>query len=171
LKRWLIRKYARLRGKILRENATPEYVARGWALGMFCGCLIPFGLQLAISLPMAFIIRGSKIGAAFGTLLTNHFTIFIIYPAQCFVGNWIIRGNLTYGKIVDEMHSMIRISENDGMMAGFRKLLELGWEFAVPFFVGGALLTAVMTPITYVFVINLVRKYRVRRERRAAGKA
>ncbi|MEA4861863.1 MAG: DUF2062 domain-containing protein [Victivallaceae bacterium] len=171
MKRWIIRKYARLRGKILRENATPEYIARGWALGMFCGCLIPFGLQLMISLPLAFLLRCSKIGATVGTLLTNHFTIFIIYPIQCFVGNWIIRGNLTYGKIVGEMHSMIRISEHDGMVAGFRKLLELGWEFAVPFFVGGALLTAVMTPITYIFVINLVRKYRDRRGKRSAGTA
>ena len=168
MKRWLIRRYARLRGKILREKATPEYIARGWAVGMFCGCFIPFGVQLAISLPLAFILRCSKIGATVGTLLTNHFTIFIIYPVQCFVGNWIIGGDLSYSNIRGEMHSMIRIFESDGTRAAFRKLVELGWEFAIPFFVGGALLTAVMTPVTYVFVLNLVRKYRNRRVGKSA---
>ena len=47
--------------KIIRENATPEYVARGWAIGMFYGCFIPFGLQLACSIPTSFILKGSKI--------------------------------------------------------------------------------------------------------------
>ena len=57
--------------KIVREKASPEYIARGWAIGMFFGCLIPFGFQLICSIPAAFILKGSKIGATLGTLLTN----------------------------------------------------------------------------------------------------
>ena len=75
---WIKKKCIWLYLKIVREKASPEYVARGWAIGMFCGCLIPFGVQLLISVPAAFILKGSKIGASIGTFVTNHFTIFFI---------------------------------------------------------------------------------------------
>ena len=74
LKRKLILLYL----KIVREKASPEYIARGWAIGMFYGCLIPFGFQLICSIPTAFLLKGSKIGASVGTLITNHFSVFII---------------------------------------------------------------------------------------------
>ena len=80
------RKMLQLYAKIVREKASPEYIARGWAIGMFYGCLIPFGFQLLCSIPTAFILKGSKIGATIGTLITNHFSVFIIYPVQCYVG-------------------------------------------------------------------------------------
>ena len=93
--------------KIVRENATPEYVARGWAIGMFYGCFIPFGLQLICSVPTAFALKGSKIGASVGTLLTNPVSIFFIYPAQCWVGSKIIGKDLSYGAISASMEKVI----------------------------------------------------------------
>ena len=89
---WFKRKLVWLYRKIVHEKASPEYIARGWAIGMFYGCLIPFGLQLAFSIPTSFILKGSKIGATLGTLITNHVTIFFIYPVQCLVGNRLIGG-------------------------------------------------------------------------------
>ena len=65
--------------KIVGEDASPEFIARGWAIGMFYGCLIPFGLQLILSIPTAFFLKGSKVGATLGTFITNHFTVFVIY--------------------------------------------------------------------------------------------
>ncbi len=37
LRRKLIHFYV----KIVRAEGTPTYIARGWALGMFIGCVIP----------------------------------------------------------------------------------------------------------------------------------
>ena len=68
-----------LKEKMIKDPLPPTRVAAGWALGMFIGCSIPFGLQLICSIPTAFLLKGSKIGATFGTLITNHFTIFIIF--------------------------------------------------------------------------------------------
>ena len=76
LKKTLRRSWGRLYHKMVREKASPEYIARGWAIGMFYGCLAPFGTQLLLSIPTSFLLKGSKIGATFGTLLTNHFTVF-----------------------------------------------------------------------------------------------
>ena len=159
IKRWWVRLYS----KMVSEKATPQYIARGWAIGMFYGCLIPFGFQLLCSIPTAFLLKGSKIGATFGTLLTNHFTIFIIYPLQCLVGNHVIGGNLSYDAVNEAMQNVLKLQN-------YSALLELGRDLLISFFVGGALLTLIMTPITYFLVLNMVKTHRRRKNKSASGK-
>lgn len=152
MRRLCLRMYA----KIVREKATPEYIARGWAIGMFYGCLIPFGFQLICSIPTAFLLKGSKIGATAGTFFTNHFSIFIIYPAQCWVGSKIMGGSLTWNAAVQAMEALLKEQS-------YQALLSLGRELVAAFFIGGALLTAVMTPLTYWFVKRIVVAFRNRK--------
>ena len=159
IKRWWVRLYS----KMVSEKATPQYIARGWAIGMFYGCLIPFGFQLILSIPSSFLLKGSKIGATFGTLLTNHFTIFIIYPLQCLVGNHVIGGNLSYDAVNEAMQNVLKLQN-------YSALLELGRDLLISFFVGGALLTLIMTPITYFLVLNMVKTHRRRKNKSASGK-
>lgn len=155
----LTRKLFLLYLKIVREKASPEYIARGWAIGMFYGCLIPFGFQLICSIPTALLLRGSKIGAVFGTLLTNQFTIFLIYPLQCYVGGWLVGNNLSYTMVKQVMKDVV-VQQN------YKALFELSSELCVAFFIGGALLTLLMTPLTYFAVKIMVIKYRNARSRR-----
>ena len=161
LGKYISRKMLKLYARIVHEKADSGYIARGWAIGMFCGCLIPFGLQLLVSIPASFILRGSKIGATLGTLLTNHFSVFIIYPLQCYVGNHLIGGDLTWGQTKQAMASVL--SEQS-----FASLWALGWDLTISFFVGGAILTAITTPPTYYGVKKLVE---ARRNRKMAKKA
>lgn len=159
LKTWIKRKYVHFYSKILKEKASPEYIARGWAIGMFCGCLIPFGLQLAVSIPLSFLLKGSKIGATVGTLLTNHFTIFIIYPVQCYAGSKLIGGDLTYARIHEAMQEVLKNQD-------YATLFGLGWTLTASFFIGGAILTVVLTPLTYWGVLKLVRRHRALKEKK-----
>ena len=163
-RRFYRRHLLRLYAKIVREKASPEYIARGWAIGMFYGCLIPFGFQLILSIPTAFILRASKIGATVGTLITNHFTIFIIYPVQCYVGA-LLMGR---GRGLDEIS---RIMEDVIRRQSYEALWGIGRDLVIAFFIGGALLTAVMTPLTYFFVKGLVIRYRKRKSREKASLA
>ena len=158
-RRHLIRLYA----KIVREKASPEYVARGWAIGMFYGCLIPFGFQLICSIPTAFLLKGSKIGATVGTLISNHFTIFIIYPVQCYVGSLLMGRHRSLDEIARLMEDVIR-------RQSYEALWSIGCDLVAAFFIGGALLAAVMTPLTYFFVLDLVVKYRKRRMAKSGGR-
>lgn len=151
-RRTLLRFYAR----IVREKADAEYIARGWAIGMFCGCFFPFGTQLVVSIPAAFIMRGSKIGATLGTFLTNHFSIFFIYPLQCYVGNHIMGGKLSWNDICKALDDVLAKQD-------FNTLFQLSSNLIWAFFIGGALLTAIMTPLTYFGVKKLVEKRRSRR--------
>lgn len=148
-----------LRRKILHDKLPPERVALGWAIGMFYGCLIPFGFQLILSVPTAIALKASKIGATVGTLITNPFTIWVIYPVQCYVANHLIGGDLTYAAIGRAMKKVIEAGD-------YATLLSLGWELVVSFFLGGALLAAVCVPATYVSVKRMVERHRRKKELR-----
>ena len=137
-----------LRARMVKDPLPPEDVAAGWALGMFIGCAVPFGLQLVISVPLAMMMRVSKIGATLGTLITNPVTIFIIYPVQTWVMNKLIfGGSLSFSRLMETEWT-------------WRAVRHLGAEAMVSFFLGGFALAIVLTPLTYFFVRRLVVAYR-----------
>lgn len=137
----------RLYVRMVREKASPDYIARGWALGMFIGCLVPFGFQLILSVPLSIMLRASKIGAVVGTFITNPFTIFLIYPAQTWIADRLFfSGRLSYSHLC-------------GLEWSFKAVVDLGAEAAKAFFVGGLLFALVFTPITYCAVLALVRRH------------
>ena len=155
------RKWVRLYAKIVKEKATPEYIARGWAIGMFYGCLIPFGFQLICSIPTAILLKGSKIGATLGTLITNHLTVFIIYPLQCHVGLILMGRSRDFSELEKIMTDVIH-------KGSWEALLGIGTELVIAFFIGGALLTAIMTPLTYYFVKAAVVRYQTKKEKKSS---
>jgi uncharacterized protein len=61
-------------------------VARGLALGLFCGFLIPLG-QVVLAALFAFSLRANLIVAAAATLITNPFTFPAIYYGAYRVGS------------------------------------------------------------------------------------
>jgi uncharacterized protein len=141
-----------IREKMIHDPLPPEDVAAGWALGMFVGCAVPFGLQLLVSVPLALMMRVSKIGATVGTLITNPVTIFFIYPAQTWVVNKILfGGSLSFERLMDVEWT-------------WEKVRQLGAEAMVSFFLGGLALAIILTPITYFAVKRLVVRYRAYRE-------
>lgn len=141
---------------MVREPLPPEDVAAGWALGVFIGCAIPFGMQLVISVPLAMMMRVSKIGATLGTLITNPVSIFFIYPMQTFLVNRVLfGGSLTFSKLMEVEWT-------------WRAVRHLGAEVMVSFFIGGFALAAIMTPLTYFAVKQLVNRHRLRRRANAS---
>ncbi len=148
---------ADLKHKILKEQMTPERIAGGWALGMFVGCAIPFGLQLMVSVPLAIMMRVSKIGATVGTLVTNPVTIFFIYPAQTWIVNHLFfGGTLSYDKFP---------KDSEGWT--WEYVSGLSVDVIASFFIGGLLLALILTPPTYLIVKRFVVNYRAKRERKA----
>ena len=123
---------------------------------MFYGCAIPFGFQLVLSIPTAIILKGSKIGATVGTFVTNHFSIFIIYPVQCWIGNRLLGGDLSYGAISHALREVVREQSWDA-------LVRIGEKLVAAFFVGGFLFAAIFTPLVYFGVRAFVRRHRARK--------
>jgi uncharacterized protein (DUF2062 family) len=134
-----------LRDKMVADPLPPGRVAAGWALGMFVGCAVPFGMQLVISVPLAVLFRISKIGASVGTLITNPVSVIFIYPAQTYAVNKLFfGGSLSYSKL-------------RGMeWKSWEAVKSLGLEAVISFFLGGLILAAVLTPVTYFIVRKIV---------------
>ena len=138
--------FRRLREKMVHDPLPPEDIAAGWALGV----------QLIISIPLAMMMRVSKIGATLGTFITNPVSIFFIYPAQTFVVNRLLfGGSLTYSKLAN----------TEWTWAAVRRL---GAEVMASFFLGGFLLAIVLTPIAYFAVKRVVVRSRAWRAKRKA---
>ena len=160
---WFKKKWRKFYFKIVREKASPEYIARGWSIGMFFGCLIPIGGQLICSIPAAFLLKGSKIGAVLGTFLTNQVTVFFIYPVQCYAGAKLIGLDLSYGDIKDKLKDIVSASDFSEFVVAAKSL---AGDLTVAFFVGGTIMAFVLTPITYVAVKKMVIGYRIQLEKR-----
>ena len=137
-----------LRAKMVKDPLPPEDVAAGWALGVFIGCAVPFGIQLIVSIPLALMMRVSKVGATLGTLVTNPVTIFIIYPAQTWAVNRLLFGGTL---------SFQRLVETEWTWAAVR---HLGAEAMVSFFLGGLALGMVLSPIAYFVFKRIVIRHR-----------
>ena len=135
---------------MVKDPMPPEDVAAGWALGMFIGCAIPFGLQLIVSVPLAMMMRVSKIGATLGTLITNPLTIFFIYPAQTWIVYNLLFGNRAMGELPTEWTRAT--------------VMALSGPVIISFFLGGIALALVLSPLTYLLVRRIVRRHRARVE-------
>lgn len=151
--------YRLLRRKMVRDPLPPEDVAAGWALGMFVGCSVPFGLQLIVSVPLAMMMRVSKIGATLGTFITNPLTIWIIYPAQTMAMGWLLGRDFSWDYILKAMRGVAKNSD-------WKTLLSLSGDVVVCFLLGGLALAIILTPITYFAVRTMVRSHRSRREQK-----
>ena len=149
--------YRLIRRKMVRDPLPPEDVAAGWALGMFVGCSVPFGLQLIVSVPLAMMMRVSKVGATIGTFITNPLTIWIIYPAQTMAMGWLLGRDFSWDYILKAMRGVAKNSD-------WKTLLSLSGDVVVCFLLGGLALAIILTPITYFAVRTMVRSHRSRRE-------
>jgi len=147
-----------LRDTIVRDPLPPNRVAAGWALGMFVGCSVPFGLQLIVSVPIAVLTRVSKIGATVGTLITNPFTIAFIYPVQTWVGSRLIGAPLTWEYTEKACARLGHVSLFSA--EGWATLSDVGARVLGGFFAGGLLLALVMTPPTFWAVRHIIVKAR-----------
>ena len=148
----LAARWKRLREKMVRDPLPPEDVAAGWALGVFVGFSIPFGLQLIVSVPLALMMRVSKVGATLGTFVTNPATIFFLYPAQTWVVYNILFGSREMGELPTEWTR--------------QSVMALSGPVIISFFLGGIVLAMVLSPVTY----HVVKRIVIRQRRRKQGK-
>lgn len=82
--------------KILRQEGTPEAIARGWSCGVFSGSFPLFGLQMIIAVLLAAVLKGNKFTAAAGTWISNPFTYVPVFYFNFHVGQIILRKPVTF---------------------------------------------------------------------------
>ena len=62
-----------------RQEGSAGERARGLALGVFAGCFPLFGFQIALGVFLAMLMKGNRVLAASGTLISNPITYLPLY--------------------------------------------------------------------------------------------
>ena len=78
LRRWIVWLWS--------HEGTPGQMARGLAIGVFCGCFPLFGLQTLLGIALASALRANHLLAAVGTWISNPVTYLPLYWLNYQVG-------------------------------------------------------------------------------------
>ena len=166
--------------KLVKQAGSPDYIARGVAIGLMVGMVIPFGLQIPVAIVLAFILKAAKIPAFACTWVTNHITIFFIYPVQCWIGSYLIANPLSFEvikeklKVITHGPSWTSLIFKGQFSAGFETLWNqittafeaLGGQIVASFFVGGFLFGIILAVPGYFFSLYWVKQYRKLKEKK-----
>jgi hypothetical protein len=149
--------------KLVNQAGSPDYIARGVAVGLFISFLIPFGVQMVVAYALAALVRAAKVPAVALTWISNNFTVPLIYPVQCYIGSYIIGHPLHYEYVKNAFLKVI--SE-----MSYKALFDLGVDLTVAFFAGGALLGLLSGMSGYFIALWLIERYRRQKQNRKKGK-
>ena len=138
--------------KLVRQEGTPEAIARGWACGVFAGSFPLFGLQTIIGVLLAAIAKGNKITAAAGTWVSNPFTYVPIYYFNFRVGEVVLRQQAEFS--VAQLESWA-----DMGVAGF--------QFVAILFTGCVVVGIAFGAIAYVLSFKLTKRWRELKQQRS----
>lgn len=154
--------------KMMRSSENPDYLARGVALGLFIGFLVPMGLQIVIVLPLAFLLKAAKIPAVAFTFVTNHLTVFFIYPVQCWIGSYLMFHPFRYEVLAEQMNGLIDAPDMATFMA---EIARLGVQLGASFFLGGLLFGVIAGLFGYLFTYWAAVRFYARAAARKKARA
>jgi uncharacterized protein (DUF2062 family) len=77
---------------LVKIRDTPEALARGLAVGFFFGVSFFWGLQIALAVLFAYLLRGNKVVAAAMTAISNPLTSLPLYTVCYLVGHLLVGG-------------------------------------------------------------------------------
>ena len=165
----LLRKLARLPRyyflRIKRLKGDPEYLARGFAFGIFMGVLPLAPVQTIILVPLTILFRVSTLAAFIaGVLVSNPLTMIPQYYFTWKIGNAVLPGWVTWAQIENALH----VIAEQGLLDGLAALSQLGFKAIAVIETGGAIIGIPAGIISYFFARRFflaVRERRLKRQR------
>lgn len=139
--------------RLLRMEGSAEAIARGFAAGVFSGMFPLFGLQTAIGVAIAILVRGNKLMAAAGTWVSNPITDLPIFLLNFKVGQWLLGAN--------------HLTLNFATLRNFEALAAIGSELLIIWFIGCLVVGCLSAIASYFFSLRLVRRWRMQQLRRS----
>jgi uncharacterized protein len=137
-------------------KATPEHLARGFAIGVFWGMFPLPGVQMLTAIVTAAVLRGSKVAAIAGTWLGNPLTTVPLTALNFHVGQTVL--GRTWTSLPENIHTV----------EGF---LELGGAAIGAYLVGCLVMGTLGGLISYILGIPVVAFFQKRAiERRSKSR-
>src|SRR3989338_10506648 len=125
---------------IIKEDHTPEELARGVGIGVFWGLSALYGFHMIGALLTAIPLRANKIMAPLVTWIMNPFTILPLFLMNYRVGQVIFYPNLS-----------TTFSEAD--LKNLKSIVHVGWDFFIV-----SLLGSVVMGLLFGFVAYIISK-------------
>lgn len=141
--------------RLIRIRGTPHEIGMGMALGLFIGMAPLMGVQMAIAIFFAMLLKWNKFAAAIGVWITNPFTALPIYGINYMVGAY-VTGVTRPLRLGGELHF--------SLIDFFMKAPEIFWTL----FVGGAITGIPLGIAGYYFTYGAVNRYQAEIKRQLA---
>lgn len=160
----VLRKLARLPRyyflRIKRLKGDPEYLARGFAFGIFMGILPLAPVQTIILVPLTILFRVSTLAAFIaGVLVSNPLTMIPQYYFTWKIGNAVLPGWVTWEQIEHALH----VIAEQGLIDGLTAFSQLGLKSIAVIETGGAIIGIPAGIISYFFARRFFLAVRERR--------
>ena len=143
--------------RFIRLRGDPHELALGMAFGIFTGMMPIMPFQMAVSVALALIFKGSKITAALGTWISNPLNWYFLYYFSYKLGAWIL-GMEGYSVIFATIMDMVR-SEVESMVI-VEKIRQSGGFMAAAFLLGGLIMGAVVALPSYFIFLTIFKRIR-----------
>ncbi len=126
--------------RFLRIRATPDDIAKGFALGVFIGMSPTFGLQMILAILLAMLLKENKIAAAIGVWITNPITAPLIYALEYETGRLLL--GMEHARLPREFT--------------FDALMSLSWKVIGPLGLGSLIYGILCAGVSYALVLRLI---------------
>ncbi len=146
--------------KVLHADDPPHRLALGIAIGSFVTLLPLIGIQMVLSVALAWLLRANKLVGIPLVWISNPLTIWIYYP-----GYWLgckLLGIEGWEELKNEW-AMLEASPT--VTWGAR--IQFGWsnflEFVRPLSLGSLIIATVAGILSYYIALFVIRRYRLKR--------
>ena len=146
--------------RTLRQSGSVESIARGMAIGVFVGLIMPPLFQILVAVIIATFAKANRIVAAIGCWVSNPITFPIIYPFYYLIGSFLTGRKVQpikmpgfeWGNLLADVKTVTM----DIIAAGPDLMLVLD--------TGATLCALAGSIVSYYLTRALIRRYRERRE-------
>ncbi|OGV38503.1 MAG: hypothetical protein A2020_13155 [Lentisphaerae bacterium GWF2_45_14] len=145
--------------KLIKQNGTPDSIARGVAVGLLVAFIIPIGPQMIVALGIAYLLKAKKIPAMAATWVTNYLTVPFLYPLQCYIGSLAMGSPLSLRHLNKILGDFFKNPSLD-------TFADLGDDIMIPFFIGGAIFGILSAFIGYFFSYGLILRHRQKKDQK-----
>jgi len=150
--------------RLKRLQGTPEYIARGFAIGVAINYWPILFTHLIFGFILCRMLKGNLISMFIGTLLGNPWTFAIVYPLSYKLGKVFLglrpSHNLTSLDSAEEIWSRIwPVHSWDQLEIAFQDVI-------LPMIIGGGLLAIPSALVGFYVVRNAIRVYRAQRRKK-----
>ncbi len=142
--------------RLIRIRGTPHEIGMGMALGLFIGMAPLMGVQMAIAVFFAMLLKWNKLTAVIGVWITNPFTALPIYGINYMVGAY-VTGVKSPFRLGGEPHFPLLID-----------ILMKAPEIFLTLFVGGIITGIPCSVAGYFFTYVAVNRYQAEIKRQLA---